>query len=393
MSQMEVAIYIFTVSIIFFILAYNFPKVRGITAAIGFYFIITGIFATYSNWLPQVRGGVPEPPEPVADFDGLSAEKLAEMGENVIFGSDGLAKRGVGKGQCPLCHTFKTGDLGERAPNLMGISARAADRVKEDLYKAADFSEKESFSGSGRATNAIEYIAESHACPSCYVVTGFGEKGTNDKKSPMPYIHKGAIGLSIEEMIAVDTWLYYREGEDPPSVDDIRNAYEKFVPEKDRISLAPAGEAPAGLDPSKIALPDDDPSAIVKKMGCAACHMIPGIEIAKTGMIGPILVEKFNSPRRLASPEYKAAVKAGTAHAKTPKDYIIESITDPSAYIVKEFTLGNPTKSMMPPNFSQKFTYSALSNLADYLLQQDCESAKKAGLAGPPLEPIAKICG
>ncbi|HSG05927.1 MAG TPA: c-type cytochrome, partial [Nitrospiria bacterium] len=203
-----------------------------------------------------------------------------------------------------------------------------------------------------------------------------------------------AIGLSIEELIAVDVWMFHREGEEPPSVEDIRNAYEKFIPEEERISLAPGGDAPVGgLDPSKIALPDDDPQAIIKKMGCAACHQIPGIEIAKTGMIGPILVEKFNSPRRLASPEYKAAVKAGKAHATNAKDYIIESIMDPSAYVVKEFEMGNPTKSMMPADFNKKFTYSALSNLADYLLEQDCEAAKKDGLTGPPLESVAKICG
>jgi len=382
-------------SIALFILAYNLPRVRGLLVAIGFYMIMTGVFASYSNWLPQTRGEVPPPAAKMeaGAVDAMPTDKLAEMGESIIFGKvGGFAERGIGKGQCPLCHTFKKGDVGERAPNLIGLSKRAAERVNEDRYKKGNPTQPESFKGAGRAINASEYIAESHACPACYVVVGFGEKGSNDTKSPMPEIHKGAIGLTIDELIAVDTWLYFREGETPPAAKDIRAAYEKFIPEGERIKSAPAGEAAASAGPP-IALVSDTPEQIVKKMGCAACHQIPGITIAKTGVIGPILMEKVTAPIRLSSPEYQARVKAGKAGAKTPKQYVIESIVNPSAYVVHAFEMGNPEKSIMIPDFATKFTYGALDKMADYLLSQDCAAAKKDGLNGPAMEPVSKNCG
>ena len=395
MTQGLLAVTILFSSIALFILAYNLPRVRGLLMAIGFYMVMTGAFTGYSNWLPQTRGEVPPPPLKMeaGAVDSMPVDKLADMGEAVIFGKvGGFAERGIGKGQCPLCHTFKAGDIGDRAPNLIGLSKRAMERLAEDRYKKGNAAQPESFKGSGRAVTAAEYIAESHSCPSCYVVVGFGEKGSNDTKSPMPEIHKGAIGLTLEELIAVDTWLYFREGETPPPAKEIRAAYEKFIPEGERTKSAPAGEAAAPAGPP-IALAADTPEQIVKKMGCAACHQIPGISIAKTGAIGPVLMEKVTAQRRLSSPEYQARVKAGKAGAKTPKQYVIESIVNPSAYVVHEFEMGNPEKSIMIPDFATKFTYGALDKMAEYLLSQDCAAAKKDGLNGPAMEPVSKLCG
>jgi cytochrome c2 len=361
-----------------------------ILVSIGFFMLMTGSFASYSNWLPQTRGEVPPDTSdaPAADLEKMTVEKIADMGETIIFGKvGGFAERGIGKGQCPLCHTFKAGDVGDRAPNLIGIGKRAAERIKEPAYLKPQTVQAESFSGSGRATTAQEYIAESHSCPNCYVVVGFGVKGTNDKESPMPTIHKPPIGLTIDELIAVDTWLFFREGETPPSVSEMRKAYEKFIPEKDRIKTAPvtAGVAPGGLDAAKIALPGDTPIQMITKMGCAACHKIPTIDFAKIGAIGPLLMEGANAARRIASPEYKAAIKAGTASAKTPKDYIIESIMNPSAFIVPGFPAPGG-KSLMPPDFSDKFTYAAVSKLADFLLTLTKDQAIKENLDRVPME-------
>ena len=393
MTQGILSVYILLSSLLLFLIAYNFVKVRGIMMAAGFYLVMTGVFATYSNWLPQSRGEVPPPPKVLTGIDSMPVDKLADLGEEIIFGKvGGFAEGGKGKGQCPLCHSFKAGDLGERAPNLIGIAERAGKRVKEDRYKKADTVQNESFEGSGRATTAQEYIAESHACPSCYVVVGFGEQGTNDRSSPMPVIHKGAISLTIDELIAVDTWLYFREGEEPPSASEIRFAYEKFIPESERKEgPAEGGGKPAAAGPP-IAMYDDTPEEMVKKMGCAACHQIPGISFAKAGALGPVLIEKTNAPRRLVSPEYKARVQAGKAGARSQREYVRESILRPSAYVVKEFELGNPEKSLMLPDFEKKFTVGGLEKLIDYLLNQDCAAAKRDGLVGPPFEPVAKIC-
>ncbi|MCI0529107.1 MAG: nitric oxide reductase [Nitrospira sp.] len=390
MSQVGVAISILIIAGLLMLLGYNLPKTRMLFMSIGFFTLMSGAFANYSNWLPQTRGEVPEETKMEGDISKLPVEKLSEMGEAIIFGKvGGFDERGIGKGQCPLCHSFKAGDIGDRAPNLIGIGNRAAERVKEPAYLKPTTVQTEAFAGSGRATTAAEYIAESHSCPSCYVVADFGVKGSNDRESPMPQIHKPPIGLSLDELIAVDTWMFFREGLTPPPYDEIRKAYEKFIPEKDRIiatQVAGSGPAAGGLDATKIALPDDSPIQIITKMGCAACHRIPTIDFAKVGVIGPLLIEGTNAARRIASPEYKAAKKAGTAHATTPKEYIIESIMNPSAFIVSGFPTQPGGKSLMPPDFANKFTYAAVSQLADFLLSLDVNVAIKENLDRSPFE-------
>ncbi|MBI3811613.1 MAG: nitric oxide reductase [Nitrospirae bacterium] len=396
MTQGLLSVGILMSPVVLFILAYNLPRFRGILLAVGFYMVMTGTFASYSNWLPQVESYPPPVIKmDVGAIDTMPTDKLAEMGETIIFGKvGGFAERGIGKGQCPLCHTFKKGDIGDRAPNLIGLGARAAERIKDPRYIKADFVQTESFKGSGRATTAEEYIAESHSCPACFVVEGFGTKGTNDRDSPMPVIHKPPIGLSIEELIAVDTWLWFREGNTPPTPKEIRAAYEKFIPEADRSKpAAPGAQAAAPAGPP-IVLVSDTPDQIVAKMGCFACHQIPGIALAKFGAIGPMLIEGHNAPRRIASAAYQARVKAGMAHAKTPKEYVMESIVNPNAFIVPQFAAKtNPEISPMIQDFATKFTYGGLEKMADYLLQQNCDTAKRDKLPGPPQEPFAEVCG
>lgn len=396
MTQGYLAVTILFSAIALFVLGYNLPRVRGLLTAIGFYMVMTGTFASYSNWLPQTRGEVPPVIKiDVGAIDTMPTDKLAEMGETIIFGKvGGFAERGIGKGQCPLCHTFKKGDIGERAPNLIGLSQRAAERIKDPKYLKSDTIQAESFKGSGRATTAEEYIAESHACPNCFVVPGFGTKGTNDRESPMPTIHKPPISLSIEELIAVDTWLWFREGETPPSPKEIRAAYEKFIPEADRPKAAAAGATQAAAPGPPIVMASDTVEQIVTKMGCFACHQIPGIALAKFGAIGPMLIEGHNAPRRIASAEYQARVKAGKAHAKTPKEYVMESIVNPNAFIVPQFAQkSNPEISPMIQDFATKFTYGGLEKMADYLLEQNCDTAKRDNLPGPPQENFAAVCG
>ena len=289
------------------LLGYNFPRIRQVMVSVGFFVVMTAGFATYSNWLPQVRSEVPDigVAADAGDPGTMSVQDLADWGEKLIFGKVGGSAEGKpGKGQCPLCHTFNAGQLGERAPNLIGIAGRAGERVKEERFSTFKTIQEESFSGSGRPETGVEYIAESHACPSCYVVSGFGQKGSNDTESPMPAVHKGAIGLSINELIAVDTWLYFREGGDVPSVDEIREAYYKFIPKEERIEKAEPEVAVAGIDPKNLVLKDDTPEEMVKKMGCAACHRIPTIEFAKAGIIGPLLTVLM-PPEGLSRPNTK----------------------------------------------------------------------------------------
>lgn len=364
---------------------------------IGFYVVITGLFSMHSNWLPQIRGEVP-PSLPKLDsgsVNSMTTQDLADIGEMIIFGKvGGYIERGIGKGQCPLCHTFKPGDIGDRAPNLFGIVKRAAERIKELRYLNPDTVQQESFPGSGRATTADEYIAESHVCVSCYVVQGYGVKGSNDRESPMAPDHKPPIGLTIEEMIAVHTWLYVHDGETPPSPKQIRTDHEKFIPETER-HYAGSRETTQTLEPVRplIALASDSLGQLLTMGGCGACHQIPGIAASRFAIIGPLLISGATASRRIASLEYQARVKAGMAHAETPKEYIIESIVNPNAFVVSQWaTEIHPGVSPMSQNYGDMFTYTALDKLADHLLTLDCEAAKKDGLSGPPQESVSKIC-
>ena len=343
-----------------FMMGIYFPNHAALFKIGGFMFFVAAGLSGYGNWLPQVEGGFP-PAEVKLDFASMSAQQLADEGEKIIFGGIGKNKEqgAVGKGQCPLCHAFHAGMLGERAPNLVGLPGRAGkERLEDPKYskgKAAgrDFAQKEAFPGAGTAENGQEYIAESHACPSCYVVAGYGVKGTNDKESPMPSIHKPPISLSLAELAAVDTWLYLREGIDSPSFEEIVKSYEKFIPEADRPKQQ---EEATGVASALMADGTEPVDQIFQKAQCVACHTIPGIPGAK-GTIGPVLEEGTNALLRMKDKDYKGS-------AKTVPDYIMESIVSPSAYVVKPFP-----DNTMPKIFGQKLSAGAIKKIVDYLSQ------------------------
>jgi len=348
-----------------FTMAMYFKGLRVLLQIGGFMFFVASCLAGFGNWLPQVKADPPPAEEKTADVRQMSVSERADLGEKIIFGAVGASgtQGAIGKGQCPLCHGFQKGFLSERAPNLFGIPKRAEDQMKDPRYGQKDPSkrdtiQKEACPGCGTASTAAEYIAESHACPNCYVVAGFGVKGTNDKESPMPAIHKPPIGLSIDELIAVDTWLFAREGGEPPTPDEIEAAYKKFIPESDRPKPTGApGAAPAGAAPGAPVVTGDEPvNEIFTKALCFACHTIPGIPGA-VGAVGPKLVEKTNAPLRLKDPAYKGK-------ATSVREYIMESIITPSAYVVKPF----PDK-VMPQDFGKKLNAAAINKIIDYLSQ------------------------
>jgi cytochrome c2 len=360
---LPVSLVMFTVAS--FMMAMYFKGVRVLLQIGGFMFFVAACLAGFGNWLPQVKADPPPVEEQTEDVRQMSVQERADLGEKIIFGAVGASgtQGAIGKGQCPLCHGFQKGFLSERAPNLFGIPTRALEQLKDPRYSQADPSkrdtvQKEACPGCGTAQNAIEYIAESHACPNCYVVREFGVKGTNDRESPMPAIHKPPIALSFDELIAVDTWLFAREGQEPPTPDDIENAYKKFIPESERPKAAPAGGAPAGAPaPGGPVVTGDEPvNEIFIKALCFACHTIPGIQGA-VGVVGPKLVEKTNAPLRLKDPAYKGK-------ATSVREYIMESIINPSTYVVKPFP-----DNIMPKDFGKKLNAAAVNKVIDYLSQ------------------------
>ena len=331
-------------AVLTFLLAAYFGNARPILRVCTLMLVMTAVMSGFGNWLPQVEGGFPTP-EITLDVYSMTSQQLADEGEKIIFGGLGQSKvRGsIGKGQCPLCHTFRPDLDSQRAPNLWGITARK--RLQP---------------------TSIDYIAESHACPSCYVVGGFGVKGTENRESPMPRIHKPPISLSLEELIAVDTWLFVQEGEIPPSPSTIEAAYRKFIPERDMI-LAGVAEKRIedAINMPLLATGMEQVDEIFARTACIACHTIPGIKDA-TGRVGPLLW--VNAARKnLKDPNYKG-------NANSIREYLIESIVDPSRYVVRGFP-----DNQMPKDFGTKVTALALTKMVEYLAKLE------QGKEPPPL--------
>lgn len=171
-----------------------------------------------------------------------AAEQRTQFGELLLFGkprTTGEDSRAIGRAQCALCHAFfKDSEMvaWERGPHLFDFVPRIEGLIGSSQYLQwpRNTVQPEAFPGSGIATSVIEYLAESMVCPNCYVVPGFGVKGTQDRESSMPKSHKPPIGLTVEEMIAIDTWMLVHNGEEVPSLSEMRAAYDKFLPTEDR---------------------------------------------------------------------------------------------------------------------------------------------------------------
>ena len=331
---------------------------------------ISVLLAGYTNWLPQQRSD--PPPKASAIVGDITMEEYAEMGRIIIFGAKQVAgQKAIGKGQCPLCHTFDAGDNIGRCPNLFGIDERGATRVKEDKYmnepvkvgevepatgivKGAPDQIPEEYRREGAggydSMNSEDYIRESLMCPTCYVVKGFG--GPGDKKSPMPVISKPPVSLSPIEINAVIAWMQSRE-----TPGDFSRVTVP-LPSDQPVEEASDEEAPLFVTGAE---PIDE---MINKLGCPLCHTIPGIEGA-VGELGPKLHEKTNAMDRIKDPRYKGK-------ATNVKEYVRESILDPSAYLVFNETAGELyPDGLMPPGFKNQISVEALDKIVDFISQTE----------------------
>ena len=116
-----------------------------------------------------------------------------------------------------------------------------------------------------------------------------------------------------------------------------------------------------------LATGEEPVNEIFTKAACIACHTIPGIEGA-TGKVGPKLVEGTNAPNRIKDSNYKG-------HAKSVREYITESILDPSAYVVTDYP-----DNQMPKDFGKKLSAGAVNKIVNYLSQL------QEGKEPPPVE-------
>ncbi len=348
-----------------------------IIRAFFFYTTISVLLAGYTNWLPQQRSD--PPPKEAAVVGDMTMEEFAEMGRVIIFGAKQVAgQKSIGKGQCPLCHTFDPGDHMGRCPNLFGVEKRSHDRIKEDRYATSPIAIGEVEPAAGivkgkwdeipeeyRRQNGPDeligedYIRESVMCPTCYVVEKFGK--ANDTKSPMPIIVKPPISLSRVEVNAVIAYLQSKDtpGEFaqvtvPLPQDDAGNTGGAVV------------EEDSGGDEERpvFVTGNEDIQTMINTLGCPLCHTIPGIEGA-VGELGPRLHEKINAPKRIKDPNYKGK-------ATNTKEYVRESILCPGCYVVFNEEAGESfPDGLMPTTFSEQLSVQAIDKLVDFISQTE----------------------
>ena len=344
----------------------------------GFFFwtTVSLLLAGYTNWLPQQRSD--PPPKEAALVGDVTMEEFAEMGRIIVFGAKQVAgQKSIGKGQCPLCHTFDPGDNSGRCPNLFGVENRSHDRIKEDRYATSPIAIGETEPASGivkgkydeipeeyRRQNGPDeftgedYIRESVMCPTCYVVEKFGNDG--DTKSPMPIISKPPISLSRIEVNAV---IAYLQSKDTPGE---FATVTVPLPQNDagNTGVAVAEATDEDEDKPVFVTGTEDIQTMINTLGCPLCHTIPGVEGAM-GMLGPELHEKINAPKRIKDPNYKGK-------ATNTKEYVRESILNPGAYVVFNEAEGELfPDGLMPTDFSQMLSVHAIDKLVDFISQTE----------------------
>ncbi len=99
---------------------------------------------------------------------------------------------------------------------------------------------------------------------------------------------------------------------------------------------------------------DEPIAAIFTRAGCPVCHTIPGIPGAE-GRVGPPLWLGTTGATRLADPAYQG-------HAKTVREYVIESVIEPDIFAAP----GYPAQTM-PTWYGTKLSALALEKMSEYL--------------------------
>ena len=349
-----------------------------ITRAFFFWTTVSILLAGYTNWLPQQRSDPPPNPDDIKIDLNMTMDEYVNMGREIVFGSkpSTAGNKAIGKGQCPLCHTFDAGDNIGRCPNLFGIEERSHTRIKEDRYmnepvkpgeeepaagivkgRPDQIPEAYRRDGAGEEMTGEDYIRESLMCPSCYVVEKYGKAG--DKVSPMPVITKPPIQLTKVEVNAVIAWLQSKDDGDMAKI-------TVPLPSADESPVEEAGGDEGGGD-DRIFVDGSEPiDQMINTLGCPLCHTIPGIEGAM-GALGPVLHEKTNAPNRIKDARYKGK-------ATNTKEYVRESILNPGAFVVMNEEAGELyPDGLMPTTFKNQLSVDALDKLVDFISETEAK--------------------
>lgn len=182
--------------------------------------------------------------------------------------------------QCLTCHSLGE-DPKARCPSLEGAGLRAAQRKP--------------------GASAAEYLVESLYNPNADIVPGYS-------RNQMTPAHKPPIALAHDEILALVVFLNSLGGQsDEPFIQQVRKAQEPW-----RQGLL---QPEAGAEEAKLPILPGDAgrgAEIFQRLGCAGCHRVG----AAGGQIGPDLT---------------------TIGASQSAQYLLESILDPNAVLVKGF--------------------------------------------------------
>ena len=267
-------------------------------------FVLAG-YTLFPNTLPQQKS---EPPPLEEKVGALTMDKFISIGADIYSGARG------GFGGCVLCHDPKL----KRAPELVNMHVTSEERIKDPRYK-------------GKAKKGEEYLRESEEDPSAFVVAGFGVPGTNDMQSPMLQITKYLKPWEVNAAIA---YLQTKDGGEatvqPPTGEEGGGGKD-------------AGAGAAGAAPAP---PAKTPQEFFQKYGCGACHKHEKGGIA--GAIAPDLT-------------HVGSIAGKRKPGMNAKDYIRESILNPTAFVVP----GMPP--IMPPGFGDKMTGGEFEMIVTFL--------------------------
>ncbi len=99
------------------------------------------------------------------------------------------------------------------------------------------------------------------------------------------------------------------------------------------------------------------------RIGCVACHEIKGV--SDNVLTAPPLTEAYKLVTSiLKSPEYKKSA----GKARTPRDFLIESIMEPDAFTYPDCPQGPCIKGTMPSNYKDIIRPEELNTMVEYLL-------------------------
>lgn len=169
---------------------------RGFLKAAVFVLCLGAIFIYLANEVTEIQG---------SGMKAAPAGVNAERGEIVFW--DPV------QGVCQRCHMIGGRGTMTRCPNL-GESELGQPILARAELRAAERSEQ-----TGETYTAVDYIVESIANPSAYIVEGFPDK-------LMPIVYTGQTDLSAEDVMSVIAYL--QSLSDDVNLEEIQNSMSRF---------------------------------------------------------------------------------------------------------------------------------------------------------------------